>query len=182
MFRDEGHPDISLSDWTTFKEEFSLCLIEEVIDRTEVKLQPRLLPLARGVAFASTHLLGRAGYRAGSCRARGWSKLHCDVFCRDIGPDSLVVRGYERQPLWQVERNGPPGRPHGHPNMMLVHNFGSTPLLTRTYQQATYLAEFCYFNDPPAGLRWVNGCPDDIKGAIDYAQRRRIHELMHRAA
>ena len=66
--------------------------------------------------------------------------------------------------------------------MTLVHNFGSTPILTRTYQEATYLAEFCYQNGPPSGLSWVNECPDDIKGAIDYALQRRKGELLHRAA
>jgi hypothetical protein len=66
--------------------------------------------------------------------------------------------------------------------MTLVHNFGSTPVVTRTYQAATYLAEYCYFNGPPAGLRWVNECPDDIGGAIEYARQRRVDELLPRAA
>jgi len=62
--------------------------------------------------------------------------------------------------------------------MALVHIFGSTPIITRTYQAATYLAEFCYFNGPPAGLRWVNECPDNIGGAIDFAQARSINEAV----
>jgi hypothetical protein len=61
--------------------------------------------------------------------------------------------------------------------MTLVHNFGSTPILTRTYQAATYLAELCYWNDQ-AGLRWVNECPDDISGAIEFALQRRIVEVV----
>jgi hypothetical protein len=62
--------------------------------------------------------------------------------------------------------------------MALVHNFGSTPILARNYQSATYLAEFCFQNGPPAGLRWVDECPDDISGAIEFAQQRRIKEAM----
>jgi hypothetical protein len=182
MFRDEGHPDVSPSDCNMFRNEFSPYLIEEVIDRSEIKLPDRFVPLARGVAIPSSYPLGRAGYRPGSRRPPGWCKPHCDVLWKDIGPDSLIVRGYQGHPLWQVERNGSPGRPHGHPNMTLVHLFGSTPILTRNYQSATYLAEFCYQNGPPAGLRWVNECPDDINGAIEYARQRRISELLQRAA
>jgi len=178
MFRDERHPDVSLSDWTTFRREFSSYLIEEVIDRNAIKLLDRFLPLARGIAIPSSYLLNKAGYRIGSHRARGWCKPHCDVLWKDIGPDSLVVRGYCGQPLWAVERNGPTGRPHRHQNMALVHGFGSTPILTRTYQAATYLAEFCYFNGPPRGLQWVNECPDDIDGAIDFAEARNINEAV----
>jgi hypothetical protein len=57
-------------------------------------------------------------------------------------------------------------RPHSHRNMTLVHNFGSTPVVTRTYQAAAYLAEYSYHNDPPGGLRWVNECPDDIRASL----------------
>jgi hypothetical protein len=182
MFHEDDHPDITLSDWTAFQREFSRYLIEEVIDRSKIKLPDRFVPLARGVAIPSPHLLGRSGYRPGSRRPPGWCKPHCDVLWKDIGPDSLIVRGYQGQPLWQVERNGSPRRPHGHPNMTLVHLFGSTPILTRNYQSASYLAEFCYQNGPPAGLRWVNECPDDISGAIEFALQRHIGELLHRAA
>jgi hypothetical protein len=62
--------------------------------------------------------------------------------------------------------------------MTLIYNFGSTPILTRNYQSATYLAEFCYLNGPPAGLRWVHECPDDIDGAIEFAQQRRVNEAV----
>jgi hypothetical protein len=65
-----------------------------------------------------------------------------------------------------------------YPNMTLVHIFGSTPILTRNYQSATYLAEFCFENGPPAGLGWVDECPDDIKGAIELAEKRRIDEAL----
>jgi hypothetical protein len=175
MFRDQGHPDVTLSDWETFRKEFSPYLIEEVIDRSDIKLPDRFFPLARGVTTPSSYLLRKAGYHLGSRRPSGWCKPHCDVLWKDIGADSLIVRGYSHHTLWQVERNGTPGRPY--PNMALAHFFGSTPVLTRTYQEATYLAEFCYFNGPPAGLRWVDECPDDVDGAIEFAEQRRLDEL-----
>jgi hypothetical protein len=100
------------------------------------------------------------------------------TFWKDIGADGLIVRGYHGHPFWHVERNGPPGRPHGYRNMTLVHIFGSTPVVTRTYQAATYLGEYCYHNDPPGGLRWVNECPDDIRGAIEFAEQRRVDEAI----
>jgi hypothetical protein len=176
MFSEEGHPDVALSDWETFRREFSPYLVEEVVDRTEIELPEWYVPLARGAAVPSSFLLQRAGYRAGSHRARGWCKPHYDLLWKDIGPDSLVVRG--GKPLWQIERNGSPGRPHNHPNKALVHVFGSTPILTRNYQSATFLAEFCYLNGPPPGLRWVDECPDDWRGVLAFAQKRRIEEVV----
>jgi hypothetical protein len=178
MFRDEQHPDTSLSNWETFRREYSNFLLEEVVDRSEIKLPDWSVPLARGAAFPSSHLLRKAGYRLGSRRADGWSKPHHDVLWKDIGPDTLVVRGYCNQPLWSIERNGSPGRPHNHPNKTLVHLFGSTPILARNYPSATYLAEFCFLKGPPTGLRWVEECPDDVRGAIEYAQQRRINEAL----
>lgn len=178
MFHENGHPNVSLKDWKAFKKEFSPYLIKEVIDRSAIQLPHWLLPLARGIAIPSSHLLRVAGYSAGSYGAGGWCKPHCDVLWKDIGPDSLLVRGYRGQPLWWIERNGSRGRRHNHPNMTLVHLFGSTPIVTRNYQAATHLAEFCFFNDPPLGLRWVTECPDDLSGAIEFARNRRTSEVL----
>jgi hypothetical protein len=105
MFCEEGHPDVTLSDWAAFKKGFSPFVIEEVIDRSAIKLLDRFLPLARGVVIASPHLLNTAGYRIGSRRPPGWSKPHCDVFQKDIRADNLLVRGYHGHPFWHVERN-----------------------------------------------------------------------------
>ena len=77
-----AHPHIPLSGWQTFRKEFSPYLIKEVIDRSEIKLPDWFVPLARGVAIASDHLLHRAGYRPGSYRPRGWRKTECDVFIK----------------------------------------------------------------------------------------------------
>jgi hypothetical protein len=74
MFRDEQHPDVSLSDWDAFCTGASPYLIEQVLDRGAAGLPSWFLPLARGAAIPSPYLLRRAGYRPGSPCARGWLK------------------------------------------------------------------------------------------------------------
>jgi hypothetical protein len=37
------------------------------------------------------------------------------------------------------------------------------------------LAEHCHENGPPAGLRWISACPENIKALID---ERRIDEVL----
>ena len=174
MFREDGHPDVPLSDWETFRREVSPYQIDEVLDRSQTKLPDRIVPLARGIAIASRHLLSRAGYRPGSRRPRGWYKCHDGAYRKD----DLTVRGYNESSLWHIERNGSLSRPHGYSNMALVHQFGSTPILARTCQAAMHLAEFCSQKAPPVGLRWINQCPDDLFGAIGFAQNRRMNEAL----
>ena len=55
---------------------------------------------------------------------------------KEIGRRCLIV--LRCKPFWRITRD------HGATNSALVHIFGSTPILTRTYQEATYLAEFCW--------------------------------------
>ena len=179
MIPDECHPDVSLSDWRTFSNEVSPFVIEEVIDRSIAHMPSWFLPLARGAAVPSSYLLRSAGYRPGAYRARGWKKCkprpdrEQELF-KDLGRDCLIVT--RCKPFWRITMDrGVLSRPHNHPNFALVHMFGSTPILTRTYQEATYLAEHCYEKGSP-GLWWVHECPDDINGAIEFAQDRSINE------
>jgi hypothetical protein len=82
-------------------------------------------------------------------------------------------------PLWRIERNGSLRRPLVRTtNLTLAHIFGSTPILARSYQSATCLAEFCFWDGPPSELCWAEACPDGVKGAIEFAQQRRINEAM----
>jgi hypothetical protein len=177
MVPDECHPDVSLSGWEVFGKEASPYLIEKVLDRSQIRLPRWYLPLARGAAIPSSYLLRRAGHRPGSYRARGWFKpkrppSREEVY-KDFGDDRLLI--LRCKPFWWIARNtGPWRRPHDHTNFALVHNFGSTPILTRTYQEATYLAEFCLKEGPPAGLCWVHECPDDMNDAIDFALDRGV--------
>jgi hypothetical protein len=176
MFRDEGHPDVTLSDWEQFRRGFSPDLIEEVINRSEIGTPLWYMPLARGAAIPSSYLLRKAGYRPGSYRAPGWFKPNREEVCKDLGAHCLAVLRGRR--LWRIcwAAGNELSRPHDHALITLVHTFGSTPILTRSYQEATYLAEFCYVNGPPLGLRWVDECPDDMNGAIDFSLDRGVDE------
>jgi hypothetical protein len=181
MVHDECHPDVSLSDWEAFRKDVSPYLIEQVLDRDAARLPYWCLPLARGAAIASPYLSRRAGYRIGSHRARGWRKPKCkpsyEELFKDFGIECLIVKSCG--PYWRIGLdNGCFGRPHNRTHFALVHIFGSTPILTRTYQEATYLAEFCFRNGRlPPGLCWVHECPDDMDDAIDFALDRRIAEI-----
>jgi hypothetical protein len=185
MIYDVDHPHIPLSDWQTFRKEFSRYLIKEVIDRGEIALPDWFVPLARGVAIASDHLLHKARYRAGSYRPRGWRKTECDVFIRcpvadkEMSFANLTVRQYANQSWWTIERYCE-GRKYEDITDVLVFDFGSTPIFTWSYQSAMRLAEYCQMNKPPSGLSWVVACPDDKDGAIELARKRRIDEV-HRA-
>jgi hypothetical protein len=95
MFHDECHPDVSLSDWQGFCDWYSPTAasgaaqyraIEEVVDRSAIRLPMSCTPLARGAAIASPYLLRRAAYRPGAHRPRGWKKHK-----RRAGPGRLFV-------------------------------------------------------------------------------------------
>jgi len=172
-----GHPDVPLLDWETFCKNISPFLIGEVVDRNEVKLPDWVLPLARGVAYASDHLLRTAGYRVGSSRPRGWKKTHWGVYRRDTDLTTLKVRGYSNQKLWMISRWNL-NQPGGHYwSETLVYLFGSTPIVTPNYQSAIYLAEYCLANRL-IGLHWVSTHPVDYESAIEFAKKRRVNEAL----
>jgi hypothetical protein len=178
MVSDDCHPDVSLSDWERFRDTVSPFLIEKVLDRSETRLPNWYLPLARGAAIPSSYLLRRAGYCTCARRARGWIKRRGDELFKDLGRDCLIIR--RCRPFWRIAWDTGAFRSHGHPNFALVHIFGSTPIITRTHQEATYLAEFCFKRGAPADLCWVHECPDDISGAIDFSLRRGVDEAAAR--
>jgi hypothetical protein len=60
MILEVGHPNVPLADWQAFRKECWPSTIKEVIDRSEIKLPDWFVPLARGIAIASDHLLHRA--------------------------------------------------------------------------------------------------------------------------
>jgi hypothetical protein len=173
----DGHPDISCSDWSSFRRGASPCLVEQVLDRNAIILPNWYLPLARGAAVASPYLLRRAGYRAGRHRARDWRKPTREELFKDLRTYCLIA--IKCGNFWRIALDvNAYRRPHGYTNYALAHFFGSTPMLTRTYQEATYLAELCWPNEPPSGLCWVSECPDDMRGAIEFARQRRIGEAI----
>jgi hypothetical protein len=173
MFRDEQHPDVSLSDWTAFQRGFSPYLCEAVMDRYEISVPKWFVPLARGVAIASPALLRRAGYLPGMHRHRGWHEMLTGILKRDIDLDShLTVRNLLGGGLWTIEHWGST-TPFAE---TLVFRFGSTPVFTRNPQSATYLAELCFAN-PPGCLRWIKTSSSDHKAAATFAFNRRFDEI-----
>jgi hypothetical protein len=147
MFLDEEHPDVSLSDWEAFRKGFSPCLIEEVLNRKDVRTPDWEVPLARGYAIASRILLRQAGRQSRTQYSRGWrqGKMY---FVRENGPHQLYVTQYYNQDLWAISRRLPfLSMQEG--NEMLVFLFGSTPMLTRTCQSAIDLADLSADRPPP---------------------------------
>jgi hypothetical protein len=135
MFRDEQHPDVSLSDWECFRKEFSPYLIEKVLDRSLADLPDWFVPLARGAATPSRYLLGkRAGYGRGWRRPPGWLKEPGGKLFKEFPGECLIVAPC--QSLWRIEREGSLQRPHFRVNWTLAHIFGSTPILARNVQAA----------------------------------------------
>jgi hypothetical protein len=59
-----------------------------------------------------------------------------------------------------------------------VHEFTAAPIFTRSYQAAMRLAIHCHENGPPAGLRWICACPENIEELID---EHRIDEVLARS-
>ena len=60
---------------------------------------------------------------------------------------------------------------------VLVFDFASIPILTRSYASAMRLAMHCNVDTPPHG-RWIKQAPDDCAGAIELARQRRIKEAL----
>jgi hypothetical protein len=178
MVPDDCHPSVSLPDWNAFRNGCSPYLFEEVLDRSSLKLPSHSVPLARGGAIASQHLLTAAGYCPGAHRARHWSKTkqggrRTEIF-KKHGINRLIITLCG--PAWRITWDkGPLNRPHPYKNFALVYLFGSTPVLTRKYQEATYLADMCW-ERCPTGLSWVHECPDDVYGAIRFAHERDMAE------
>jgi hypothetical protein len=167
MFFDVDHREIPLSNWQTFLKEPPPHLIAEVIDRSKLGLPWWFVPFARGVAIASHALLREAGHRLGMHRQPGWLNYNVDLFRWMIDWDPfngrwLLVRQCNNRGLWTVER-WRKKRPHGNADEVLVHQFASTPIFTRSYQAATRLALYCHETGPPAGLRWISACPENIE-------------------
>jgi hypothetical protein len=181
MFHDLSHPEVTLLEWRELREEFSRDVIAELLDRSLVGLPECMVPLARGVAIASPALLLKAGHRPGMSRPRGWRKTHCDVFVHDIGYDDsgrsrcLMVRQCDDKGLWTIERWSA-SRTYQSMDEILVHQFGSTPIMTRSYQSAMRLATHCHAIGLPPGLRWIEACPNNCDSAIESARARGIAE------
>jgi hypothetical protein len=168
MLHDFHQPQVSLSDWQKFGTEVSP-FIDELMNRVEADLPHWFVPFAHGVFVASDALLRTAGHRDGMRQPPGWRQAIGNdadgVYVRHVDPVDpynsrwLLVRECLVQGLWMVER-WTKRRRHGDADEILVHEFGSTPIFTRSCPAAMRLAMHCHLKAPPAGLCWTPACPD----------------------
>lgn len=171
---ERGHADIPLSNWEPFRDAPPRDLIEEVIDRSETQLPEYCVPLARGVAVSSSSLLQKAGHVCGFSRPRRWSPLraNCSRGWDGVAFVSEARHGgvlYTRRygAVWNVEC-----ATQGMLPQILVFRFGSTPIVTRTCDEAMRLGEFC-LSAPPDGLCWVSVSGRDCgEHLIEFAKER----------
>ena len=174
MKLEDGHPNVSLSDWQAFKAGQKvgkpLSDFDEVIDRRQLNLPDSVLPLARGGAVASTTLLRKAGYRPGTRQSQCWRRWpgNCELALNTSCSRGLAVRKFGS--LWMV------GRWLNAPMEELVFRFGSTPIFTRNCRSARQLAWYCFHNDLHSGLCWVRMVPKNYEQAIEFARQRTIDE------
>jgi hypothetical protein len=114
-------------------------------------------------------LLRRAGYRRGRIPSR-WEFLGSD-FVWDSVHGPLWSQRYGD--LWSIQWGGIGMLPQA-----LVYRFGSTPIVTRTGEEAMRLAEHCISN-PSSGLCWVSirggACGEHL---IEFAKQRNISEAL----
>lgn len=182
MFNDVDHPNVSLAEWQDFLAQQKSCkeppmhLIEEVIDRSQCCVANWFVPLARGAAVASDTLLRKVGHRPGMGCPRGWRETSPDFFLHYRYPATLMVRECDETNLWTVERLKAERRPFVDADDVLVHEFGSTPIFTRSAASSMRLAMYCHKNLPPSGLRWIKSNPINSEAAIELARTRQDDE------
>jgi hypothetical protein len=183
MLFEVGHPCVARSDWEQFRKQLPLGLIQDVIDRSEIKLPDWFVPLAPGIAIASDLLLLKCNDFHQSERPCGWRKSAPRSFLkRDIkgmdGAASLNVRRYAHQRWWTIER-WRDDRERFDVSDVLAFVFGSTPIFSWSRPVAMRIAEYCHIKGPPPGLKWIVACPVDEVGAINLALQRQSEGAVH---
>jgi hypothetical protein len=124
-----------IDHWRSFQTA-SMYYLDKVLDRDEVGLPSSVIPAARGVAIASENAICRAHNLLGDTRPHDWKTWRTGARKR-LGRHTLQVQ--QCGDFWMVERQRRRG-PCRHE--ILVHNFGSTPILTKTREEAMLLGEF----------------------------------------
>jgi hypothetical protein len=171
-FNDPEHPNTPLADWNSFQKEFSPYIFESVIDRKAAQLPEWFVPLARGAGIASPYLLREAGYRPGLglCPAEH-TTIEPDACHLELWYGSAVVRRFGF--LWTVEWRVEDRANYYKSDHTLVYLFGSTPILARSREEASYLAvDFIAGIRQGYGLRWINAQTIDEENAIRFLKKR----------
>jgi hypothetical protein len=176
MIFESGHPDVDIQDWNKFAARcgsgWPISSIDKLIDRKHTSLPEDFFPLARGAALASGCLLRQAGYCFGIPKPPGWFAVSPYVYKSDgnimIPERELVVR--ECGGLWTIER-WRQARTWQAVDQLLVHKFGSTPILASSATAAMHVAVHCDANYVP-GLGWTEARPQNWEAAVDRARQR----------
>jgi hypothetical protein len=147
-----------------------------VIDRNKTALPDFFVPLARGIAVPSDLMLRKAARTRAFQELPVWVQLLPYTFKTQLSLKcALCVE--KVGDLWTIGR-ARADEAGNYQTEVLVFRFGSTPIFTRTYCEAMYLAECCS-REPMSGLMWVDSQPlgseDD---AMADARERRIREAL----
>lgn len=174
-----NHPIVPLTEWLRFRARSEPEVPSRIIDRYETGLPDNFVPLARGGIIPSDDLMNRVvGRHHEGCRPHGWKKSRtANGFQKYMNPKFLFVTSYGNQNFWTIERYSQ-SRDDLKSREVLVFDFGSTPVLTRSYALAMRLAVHCHVNQPLPECRWINTFPNDFSGAIELARRLLIDEAM----
>ena len=142
-----------LKGWHSFLKQPSPYLIAEVVERSKTELPDDFVPWAPGIMIASDYLLQATGYHSGSRRPTGWLPGKPGIFTKVTYRNRLTV--CECGEFWFVERET---------GEVLAFTYGSLPVVTRTYQAAMRLAEYCH----PRPLEGENchPCPRGVASSL----------------
>jgi hypothetical protein len=178
MFFEPGHLIVSHQEWMNFR--LAICdlqtcqLIRHLggsFGRESIELPYWFLPLSRGAILPGPHLF-RPDYDP-NLAPHGWTIRSAEVFERSVGKTRLRVRRTNDGRFWIISRWPPNVRMNSdRRSETIVHQFGSTPLVTENLHEALYLAYWFQTNDPVGGLRWAKVSPAYLVGAIEFADQR----------
>jgi len=154
-----------------------LMMVGKFIDRSETGMDDNDRPLAPGVALASRKLLRRVGYRPGMPIRPEWCRPFRRFFQARVGDRcTLVVSQFAK--FWEITRFRWDAKLDREIEEDLA--FGTTLIVTQDYVQAMQLAMYCHYNEPPAGLRWLelinkktaDELPEQLRIELEQAEQR----------
>ncbi len=154
-------------------------MVGKFIDRSETGMSDNDRPLAPGVALASRELLRRVGYRPGMTipQVPEWHRSFHRFFRAYVGDGcTLVVSRFAK--FWEIARFRWDDKLDREIEEDLA--FGTTLIVTQGYVQAMQLAMYCHYNEPPAGLGWLelinkktaDELPEQLRIELEQAEQR----------
>lgn len=152
MLNDHDHPTVPLSDWQTFKTEFSRHRFQDVIDRSEIALPEWFMPSTWGAVVPSAQIMKPISWHR--VRPAYWSEIAPGVFREGRGLLCMTVIRFGA--FWSIVNWS------SNPAALAFH-FGSTPVLLRTYRDAMWLRRHLLKNQVAnaLGYRWIPILPND---------------------